>query len=176
MQTDLAAITSFMTTVFATAQMEIECLVAAAVYLRRILVAAEARIVAVEEERLARDPHLGEEVNDDDDDDSSDIYPEEDETGYGSGFAALDGGSTHVALSPMQERRDDELQEWPSRALLGARTWRSVVAAAMVLASKVWDDLSMINIDFCEICGPLFNLRRLNKLEVNHIFSLSCTL
>lgn len=31
--------------------------------------------------------------------------------------------------------------------------WRSVLFSCMVLASKVWDDLSMWNIDFSNVCG-----------------------
>jgi hypothetical protein len=43
----------------------------------------------------------------------------------------------------------------------------------MVLASKVWDDLSMWNVDFSNVCGrghsaalSSFTLRRINELEL----------
>ena len=49
--------------------------------------------------------------------------------------------------------------------------WRSVLFACMVLASKVWDDLSMWNIDFSNVSAntaglSLFTLRRINRLEL----------
>jgi hypothetical protein len=46
--------------------------------------------------------------------------------------------------------------------------WKSLLFSCMVLASKVWDDLSMWNADFSKI-GPggyTFSLRRTNELEV----------
>ena len=49
--------------------------------------------------------------------------------------------------------------------------WASVVFSCMVLASKVWDDLSMWNIDFSNVSvnsGVLspFSLKRINELEL----------
>jgi Cyclin, N-terminal domain len=49
--------------------------------------------------------------------------------------------------------------------------WRSVLFSCMVLASKVWDDLSMWNIDFSNVCGrgaglSAYTLRRINELEL----------
>mmetsp|Transcript_2242 Transcript_2242/g.3145 ORF Transcript_2242/g.3145 Transcript_2242/m.3145 type:complete len:787 (+) Transcript_2242:88-2448(+) len=64
---------------------------------------------------------------------------------------------THGALSPTPQN------------------WMSVLFSCMVLASKVWDDLSMWNIDFSNVCGrhgrkcvafAPFTLRRINQLEV----------
>jgi len=51
--------------------------------------------------------------------------------------------------------------------------WRSVLFASMVMASKVWDDLSMWNVDFSQTCpaGVRFTLRRINELE---LAMLSC--
>eukprot|EP00980_Cylindrotheca_fusiformis_P011080 scaffold2551_cov113-Cylindrotheca_fusiformis.AAC.19 len=50
--------------------------------------------------------------------------------------------------------------------------WRSILFACMVLASKVWDDLSMWNVDFSNVStnavGLLsFSLRRINELELS---------
>ena len=168
--TDLDAIVSFNTMVFATAQMEIECLVAAAVYVRRIFVSAAEAQDAREAARARGGAFAAAGGGAEDaESDSSECYPEEefafrDEASSTGSTAALTPRTTHVALSPMTPQ--DAHEEWPRAILLGPYTWRSVVAAAMVLASKVWDDLSMINIDFCEICGAQFDLRRLNKLEV----------
>lgn len=39
------------------------------------------------------------------------------------------------------------------------------VFACLVMASKVWDDLSMWNVDFSQICGS-FTLKRINALEL----------
>jgi Cyclin, N-terminal domain len=46
--------------------------------------------------------------------------------------------------------------------------WRSVLFSCMVLASKVWDDLSMWNADFSQTCpaGVEFSLARINELEI----------
>ena len=46
--------------------------------------------------------------------------------------------------------------------------WRSVLFSCMVLASKVWDDLSMWNCDFSKIVpsGVTFSLTRTNQLEI----------
>lgn len=46
--------------------------------------------------------------------------------------------------------------------------WRSILFSCMVLASKVWDDLSMWNCDFSKIgpSGMAFTLQRTNELEV----------
>mmetsp|Transcript_15622 Transcript_15622/g.25674 ORF Transcript_15622/g.25674 Transcript_15622/m.25674 type:complete len:733 (-) Transcript_15622:148-2346(-) len=49
-----------------------------------------------------------------------------------------------------------------------ADNWRSILFSCMVLASKVWDDLSMWNCDFSKIgpCGMTFSLQRTNELEI----------
>jgi hypothetical protein len=49
--------------------------------------------------------------------------------------------------------------------------WRSLLFACMVLASKVWDDLSMWNVDFSNVTAHTaglssFTLRRINQLEL----------
>lgn len=50
--------------------------------------------------------------------------------------------------------------------------WQSVLFGCMVLASKVWDDLSMWNIDFSNVCGRgggwlvVYTLPRINQLEL----------
>eukprot|EP00948_MAST-09A_sp_MAST-9A-sp1_P001846 g1846.t1 len=49
--------------------------------------------------------------------------------------------------------------------LLTPVNWQSLVFIAMVLASKVWDDLSMWNVDFSQV-QPSFTLKRVNQLEV----------
>jgi len=48
---------------------------------------------------------------------------------------------------------------------LNESNWRAVVLSTMILASKVYDDLSMLNADFSLIC-PSFTLKRINALEV----------
>lgn len=52
-----------------------------------------------------------------------------------------------------------------------ADTWKSILFSCMVLASKVWDDLSMWNVDFSNVAGrdfslASFTLRRINDLEL----------
>jgi len=46
--------------------------------------------------------------------------------------------------------------------------WRSIIFSCMVMASKVWDDLSMLNADFSQACpkGVNFTLPRINELEL----------
>jgi len=48
------------------------------------------------------------------------------------------------------------------------KNWRSVLFSCMVMASKVWDDLSMWNKDFSQVCpsGLKFPLKRINELEL----------
>ena len=43
--------------------------------------------------------------------------------------------------------------------------WRSITFACLVMASKVWDDLSMWNVDFSNVCSS-FDLQRVNELEM----------
>jgi len=56
-----------------------------------------------------------------------------------------------------------------------AGNWRSILFSCMVLASKVWDDLSMWNADFSQTCpnGVKFSLKRINELEVAILSALS---
>lgn len=59
-----------------------------------------------------------------------------------------------------------------AQLVLGYRNWRAIVLACCVLASKVWDDLSMINADFSCIMGQQFSLKQINKLEVAMLSAL----
>ena len=54
------------------------------------------------------------------------------------------------------------------------KNWRSVLFSFMVLALKVWDDLSMWNYDFLKIgpSGMTFTLSRTNKLEIELLQTL----
>ncbi|CAM9724452.1 unnamed protein product [Choristocarpus tenellus] len=56
------------------------------------------------------------------------------------------------------------LTETAGRLRICRRNWRSIVLAGLILASKIWDDLSMWNCDFSRV-GRL-PLRRINELEV----------
>jgi hypothetical protein len=46
-----------------------------------------------------------------------------------------------------------------------SHNWKSLLVSAMIMSSKVWDDLSMWNADFSAVC-PSFTLRRINDLEL----------
>jgi hypothetical protein len=46
-----------------------------------------------------------------------------------------------------------------------AFNWKSIIFACLVMASKVWDDLSMWNCDF-SVVSPSFDLQRVNDLEL----------
>jgi len=48
---------------------------------------------------------------------------------------------------------------------LHPNNWRSIVLISLVMANKMWDDLSVKNEDFCTVC-PEYDIKRLNKLEV----------
>jgi hypothetical protein len=54
------------------------------------------------------------------------------------------------------------------------KNWRSVLFSFMVLALKVWDDLSMWNYDFLKIgpSGMTFTLSRTNELEIKLLQTL----
>jgi len=51
------------------------------------------------------------------------------------------------------------------RFVLKINNWRSCVFACLMMASKVWDDLSMWNIDFSHVSSS-FDLNRVNDLEL----------
>lgn len=46
--------------------------------------------------------------------------------------------------------------------------WKSIVFISMVLASKIWDDMSMWNGDFAKVC-PSFSPKRVNQLEIAYV-------
>lgn len=51
---------------------------------------------------------------------------------------------------------------------LRTTNWRSVLFCSMVMASKVWDDLSMCNADFSKI-WPELTLKEINELELAYL-------
>lgn len=44
--------------------------------------------------------------------------------------------------------------------------WKPILFACIVMASKVWDDLSMWNVDFSHVSSNMFDLKRVNELEL----------
>ncbi|CAK4613065.1 hypothetical protein LEN26_002350 [Aphanomyces euteiches] len=52
---------------------------------------------------------------------------------------------------------------------LRTSNWEAIVFCSMVMASKVWDDLSMCNADFSKIFQGQFPLRRINALELLYL-------
>lgn len=50
------------------------------------------------------------------------------------------------------------------RLVVRRENWKSLLLACIMMASKVWDDLSMQNVDFSQIC-PYFNLKAVNAFE-----------
>ena len=46
--------------------------------------------------------------------------------------------------------------------------WQPILLAAMVVAQKVWDDKSLLNIDFSMICSA-YSLRDINNLEMRFL-------
>jgi hypothetical protein len=57
----------------------------------------------------------------------------------------------------------DRLKERKSIHLT-QRNWRPVILAILLVASKVWDDISVWNIEFAD-CFPIFNLKSINLME-----------
>lgn len=51
---------------------------------------------------------------------------------------------------------------------LRGENWRRLVFCSMVMASKVWDDLSMTNADFSKI-WPELSLKQINELELVYL-------
>ena len=45
-----------------------------------------------------------------------------------------------------------------------AQNWQPILLAAMVVAQKVWDDKSLLNVDFSLICSA-YSLKDINLLE-----------
>ncbi|CAN0072288.1 unnamed protein product, partial [Ectocarpus sp. 4 AP-2014] len=56
------------------------------------------------------------------------------------------------------------LTETAGKLRIFRKNWRSVVLCGLILASKIWDDLSMWNCDFSKV--GRCSLRRINELEV----------
>lgn len=50
--------------------------------------------------------------------------------------------------------------------------WRSILFTCLIMASKVWDDLSMWNVDFSQV-SPHYSLKRINELELKLLESLN---
>lgn len=51
-----------------------------------------------------------------------------------------------------------------------SKNWKSLLLMCIIMASKVWDDISMVNSDFANICSVLHfpvSLKRINELEVS---------
>jgi len=45
-----------------------------------------------------------------------------------------------------------------------ARNWKRIILGGVLMASKVWDDLAVWNIDFCSIL-PMVSNEEMNHLE-----------
>ncbi len=58
----------------------------------------------------------------------------------------------------------DRLESKSTSVVLHARSWRPIVFSALLLASKVWHDVSYWNSDFSNIC-PMFTTRNVNQME-----------
>lgn len=59
---------------------------------------------------------------------------------------------------------------------LSSSNWKAIVVTSLLLASKIWDDFSMVNGDFAEICsqsyGCQLEIQRLNELEKSFLIAL----
>jgi hypothetical protein len=58
---------------------------------------------------------------------------------------------------------------------LSTANWKAVVITALLLASKIWDDFSMVNSDFATICyhyGCNVDVQRINELEKSFLVAL----
>lgn len=58
----------------------------------------------------------------------------------------------------------DRLEARSEGAILHARSWRPIIFSSLLLASKVWHDVSYWNSDFSTIC-PMFTTRNINQME-----------
>eukprot|EP00596_Hydrurales_sp_CCMP1899_P010340 CAMPEP_0119038436 /NCGR_PEP_ID=MMETSP1177-20130426/7389_1 /TAXON_ID=2985 /ORGANISM="Ochromonas sp, Strain CCMP1899" /LENGTH=335 /DNA_ID=CAMNT_0007001049 /DNA_START=923 /DNA_END=1930 /DNA_ORIENTATION=- len=63
------------------------------------------------------------------------------------------------------------MKETGGKLCLKRDNWRAILFACLVMASKVWDDLSMWNVDFSHVC-PSFDLQRVNSLELRMLEAL----
>ena len=55
------------------------------------------------------------------------------------------------------------------------QNWRALLLMCILMASKVWDDISMINADFANICSAIrypMSLKKINELEVSILHRL----
>ena len=58
----------------------------------------------------------------------------------------------------------DRLESKSESVILHARSWRPIVFSSLLLASKVWHDVSYWNSDFSNIC-PMFHTKNINQME-----------
>jgi len=63
------------------------------------------------------------------------------------------------------------VKETEGRLCFRSNNWRSIVFACLVMASKVWDDLSMWNVDFSQVCSS-FDLQKVNAFELTLLDAL----
>ena len=78
-------------------------------------------------------------------------------------------GETIVMILIYVERL---LEATKGKLELTMRNWKPILMGCMVLASKVWDDLSMWNADFSLISGGAFDIKRVNEIEVSLLENL----
>jgi len=58
------------------------------------------------------------------------------------------------------------------KLIIHTSNWKSLIFCSLVMASKIWDDLSMWNADFAQIC-PSYDLERVNELEMAMLTALN---
>eukprot|EP00941_MAST-03F_sp_MAST-3F-sp1_P000962 g962.t1 len=75
-------------------------------------------------------------------------------------------GEKNLSQSSSKDVSSNSKSSGGNRVICCYHTWRPMALISLVLASKVWDDLSMINADFAQICGHHFSLQQINSMEL----------
>lgn len=64
------------------------------------------------------------------------------------------------------------VKETSGKLCFRSNNWKSIIFGCLVMASKVWDDLSMWNVDFSQVCSS-FSLQKVNAFELTILEALN---
>lgn len=81
---------------------------------------------------------------------------------YIHGSAQMETECTVVAVIYMERF----LRNWHPQLTVCSRNWRTLLLVCLLVASKFYDDCSIVNGDFGLVCQSFLSLQRINDLEV----------
>jgi len=90
-------------------------------------------------------------------------------------FVAAVGYLHRMVWTPSEEYSSMAVRRRPStdRLVLTRNNWKLLVTTAIMVAQKVSDDVSYLNIDFVRLLGPAYTIKHLNKMEAAFLIRLN---